>query len=178
MTGTQELAANYNNGPIAVVFSNLTFDRTGLGTNDATHAYDNSKTTLNTLAGAYTIDAWKLGAMYQTTKGNGAYYADQRAYALTAAYTMGNLVLSAEAGQLDNRNAVASATAGASTVVAKSKLIGLGADYNLSKRTALYARYERIGDDANLLGQYSTAFASGVNGTVRTLTAVGIRHNF
>jgi len=57
--------------------------------------------------------------------------------------------------------------------------LAIGADYNLSKRTALYARYERIADDANLLGGYTTSFnASGAAGTTRSLMGVGIRHNF
>jgi predicted porin len=182
-TGVTELAANYANGPFALVASNLVFDRSGVGANgtgatSATSVYNNSKTTLNTFAGSYTIDALKLGAMYQTNKGDGTNFVDQKAYALSATYTMGALVLMAEVGSLDNRNAVASSTAGASTVVGKSKLTGLGADYNLSKRTALYARYEKINDDANLLGAYSTAFSTGVTGTSRSLTGVGVRHAF
>ena len=182
-TGVTELAANYANGPVAVVASHLVFDRSGVGTNgtgatSATSVYNDSKTTLNTIAGSYTIDALKLGAMYQTNKGDGANFVDQKAYALSATYTMGALVLMIEAGSLDNRNAVASSTAGASTVVGKSNLTGLGADYNLSKRTALYARYETIKDNANLIGAYSTAFSPAATGASRSLTAVGVRHNF
>ena len=180
-TGVSELAAKYNNGPIAVVISKLSFDRGGIGTNDATHAYDNTKTNLNTAAASYTVGAWKTGLIVQTNKGqNPTYYVDQASSALSLVYTSGPLALSAQMTSLNNRNIVASSTSANNSIVATSKALGLGADYALSKNTSLYGRYEKLNDDANIVGTYtSAAFTTGVStGTVRSLTAVGIRANF
>jgi predicted porin len=50
------------------------------------------------------------------------------------------------------------------------KVMGLGADYYLSKRTALTARFESLDVDTNL------GITAG--GSVTTATAVGVRHAF
>ena len=184
-TGVNEIGLKYNNGPLATVVSIQTYDRGGIGTNDATHASDNTKTKLNTGAASYTIGAVKVGLIVQTNKGqNPTYYVDQTASALSVAYTTGATTLSAQMGSLNNRNAVASSTTGAATLLATSKSVGLGADYALSKNTNLYARYEKMNDDANILGGYyisggsTSIFTTASSGTTRTLTAVGIRANF
>jgi hypothetical protein len=94
---------------------------------------------------------------------------------------MGNLVLSAMTGNNNNKYAYTSTTANASTAAAKSKMMSYGADYNLSKMTAVYFRNESITDDANLLGGYTAAAfttASGNTGGKRTRTAIGVRVGF
>ena len=60
----------------------------------------------------------------------------------------------------------------------KTKVASLGYEYSLSKRTALYARYENIQDRGNLVPA-NTAFSTAevANGN-RTTTAVGLRHAF
>jgi predicted porin len=183
-SGVQEIGINYANGPLAVAFSNLEFDRTGVSTNDNTHPFDNSKTKLNTLAASYTIGAVKLGAILQTNKGDGATHADQSANAVSVAYTLGDTVLSAQVGSLNNKSAYGSTSTNGASVVGKTKSTGFGIDQNLSKRTALYARYEKVNDDANILGGYYNATASifatpsSSTGGTRTLIGLGIRHNF
>ena len=57
----------------------------------------------------------------------------------------------------------------------KSKLAAVGADYALSKRTAVYARYESIDDKAGAIAAATTIDGAG---TKRTRTAVGVRHAF
>ncbi len=188
-SGVQELGLNYANGPVAVAFSTLTFDRGGIGTNGtgattATSPYNDSKIKLNTLAASYTIGAVKLGYIYQTNKGDGANYVDQSANALSATYTIGDTVLSAQVGSIDNKKALSSSTTNAGTAVAKTKSTGFGVDQNLSKRTALYARYEKVNDDANILGGYYASTTSifttpsASTGGTRTLIGLGIRHTF
>ena len=180
-TGVQELGLSYNNGPLAAAFSAMTFDRTGLGTNAAGTPYDNTKTKLNSLGVSYTIGAAKLGYLNQTNKGDTATSVDMAVNLFSVTYTMGNVVLSAMTGNNNNKYAYTSTTANASTAAAKSKMMSFGADYNMSKTTALYLRNESITDDANLLGGYTAAAfttASGSTGAKRTRTAIGVRVGF
>lgn len=51
------------------------------------------------------------------------------------------------------------------------KISGIGANYNMSKRTIVYARYETRDADKNAATNVST------NG-VTTTTAVGLKHSF
>jgi predicted porin len=179
--GVQELGLSYANGPFAAAFSSLTFDRTGLGTNAAATPADNTKTKLNSLGLSYTMGAAKLGYIHQTNKGDTATSYDMVVDLISAQYTMGNIVLSAMTGSNNNKYAYTSTTAGSSTAAAKSKMFSFGADYNMSKTTALYFRNESITDDANLVGGYGAASfvtASGNTGAKRTRTAIGVRVGF
>jgi predicted porin len=188
-TGVGELAAKYSNGPINAVVSVLTFDRGGIGTNGtgsstATSAYNDTKIKLNTGAVNYTVGAWKAGLIIQTNKGqNATNFVDQSAAALSLVYTTGPLALSIQQGSINNRQAIASTTTNAATLVATTKSFGMGADYALSKNTSLYGRYEKVNDDANLIGGYYSGttvsiFATPSSGTTRSLTAFGIRAAF
>jgi predicted porin len=56
------------------------------------------------------------------------------------------------------------------------KILGLGVDYKLSKRTALWARYENKDPDTNRSGT-STLTTTSSNDATKT-TAIGIRHTF
>jgi predicted porin len=76
---------------------------------------------------------------------------------------MGATTLMASAGTFENKAGT------------KSKLAALGADYALSKRTAVYARYESIDDKAGAIAAATTIDGAG---TKRTRTAVGVRHAF
>jgi len=62
-----------------------------------------------------------------------------------------------------------------------TKLIGLGADYALSKLTSVYARYETITDDGilyNTAGVGGTGYTTGQGNGKITNTAVGLRVAF
>jgi predicted porin len=61
----------------------------------------------------------------------------------------------------------------------KSKIMGLGADYNLSKTTALYARYESIKDNAGVISAAGNAnFTAATGNVTRARTAFGLRTTF
>ena len=191
-TGVSELAAKYSNGPINAVVSILTFDRGGIGVNGTgatsgsatTSAYNDTKIKLNTGAVNYTVGAWKAGLIIQTNKGqNATNFVDQSAAALSLVYTTGPLALSIQQGSINNRQSLVSTATNGTTNVATSKAFGLGADYALSKNTSLYARYEKMNDDANIIGGYyssgsTSIFTTASTGTTRTLTAMGIRAAF
>jgi predicted porin len=161
--GTQEVGVNYVNGPIAASFSNLKQDSKTIGTLT-------SESTVNTLGANYTMGNAKLFGLFQDTKFNGGSVdgAKLQYMAVSGTYTMGSVVLMASFGQLKDKT---------DSDGEKSKLSALGADYNLSKRTAVYARYESINDKIGIVANPSTV-AGVANNNTRTRTAIGIRHAF
>jgi predicted porin len=166
MQGTTELGINYANGPLAASFSTLKQDykEVGAGT---------TSSTVNTLGANYAFGAAKLFGLYQSNKNGLARGAagavSNTAMSISGTYTMGAVVLMAQVGSLTN------AAAAADT---KSKIWGLGADYNLSKRTAVYFRAESIDDKAGSVQAAVTP--ATIKGTTNTFarTSVGVRHAF
>jgi predicted porin len=166
MQGTTELGINYANGPLAASFSTLKQDykEVGAGT---------TSSTVNTLGANYAFGAAKLFGLYQSNKNGLARGAagavSNTAMSISGTYTMGAVVLMAQVGSLTN------AAAAADT---KSKIWGLGADYNLSKRTAVYFRAESIDDKAGSVQAAVTP--ASIKGTTNTFarTSVGVRHAF
>jgi predicted porin len=159
--GSQELGINYANGPIAASFSSLKQDSVGV-------AAGTTESTVNTLGANYTMGAAKLFLLNQTNKATGSGAATDTSFtSVSASYTMGATTLMAQMGSLK-------ANAGTNNGK-KSDLVGLGADYALSKRTTAYARYESIDDQAGVI-----AAAGTIDGTAkkRTRTAIGVRHSF
>jgi len=57
-----------------------------------------------------------------------------------------------------------------------AKVLGLGADYSLTKRTTLYARYEKDTDSANDIFRDVATGGYTAKNHVYTATALGIRH--
>jgi len=76
------------------------------------------------------------------------------------------VVLMAQFGNLENAAGV------------KSNLMGLGADYNLSKRSSVYFRAESIDDKAGSVQAALTPATIKGTDTKFARTAVGIRHAF
>jgi len=158
--GSQEIGLNYANGPLAAGYNTLKQDSVGVGTGT-------TATTVNTLAGAYTMGAWKVSGLNQTVKTTTGTVATDTAFsAVYLTYTVGNYVLMGSTGNLKQD---VGTYAGLS-----SKINSFGADYNLSKTTALYARYEKIDDKAGAI----TATAVDGSDTARTRTAIGLRTTF
>ncbi len=181
--GTQEVGVNYAAGPLAVSFSQLKQDSRDVGTvNSSSASTTGAMLTVNTLGANYTMGPAKLFGLYQTRKNNlttAAGALDMQAMTVSATYTMGATTLMAQVGNL-KQDAAVSTYAGK-----KTKLWGIGADYNLSKRTALYLRAESIDDQARAMnsganpGQIvgSTNVATETDQKY-TRTAIGLRHSF
>ncbi len=162
--GSEEIGLNYVNGPLAASFSSLKQDSKDVGTTT-------TSSTVNTLGANYAIGAAKVYGLYQTNKNTGAATTaatvDTQFASVSASYTMGATTLMAQVGELKAKAGTYNGE--------KSSLVGLGADYALSKRTALYARYEAINDKAVVIAAASTIDGTG---TKRTRTALGVRHAF
>jgi len=178
--GTQELGVNYVNGPLAASFSQIKQDfKTISAVGSSAAAAGTTESTINTLGANYTMGAVKLFGLYQTNKTNTS-SVDNQAFSLSATYTMGAVVLMAQAGELKADGAAAGVFKGK-----KSQLWGLGADYNLSKRTAVYFRAESIDDKANAMNGavnapaiMNAASSAGLTDQKFTRTAIGLRHAF
>jgi len=190
LAGSQEIGLNYANGPLAVSYSHLVQDfkgvdsATGGSTADTwfvsstcasleptcavANTTGSTKSTLNLLGANYTMGAVKLFGLYQTNKNDAATPVDTRYMSGAVAYTMGATTLTAQVGKFHNH-----------TTDKNANLVGLGADYALSKRTAVYARYESIKDD-NTGANAAIAPVAGLDGTTnkRTRAAIGLRHAF
>jgi predicted porin len=166
--GSEEIGANYANGPIAASFSSLKQD-----SREVAGATTSSR--VNTLGANYTMGAAKFFVLNQTNKNTGATTVastvDTSFTSVSAAYTMGATTVMAQMGNL---KADAGTFAGQ-----KSKLVGIGADYALSKRSTIYARYESIDDKAGVAtGANNGNFSAIGTETTRTRAALGVRHTF
>ncbi len=162
--GTQELGASYANGPLAVSFSNLTQDSRDVG------AFV-TKGTVNTLGANYAFGDFKLFGLYQGTTITVPVGNNNKAdfMSVSGTYTMGAVVLMAQFGNLKDK------TEGSKK--SSDSMLSLGVDYNLSKRTALYARYESINDKIGLVA--NSGQLPGVAGQEkRVRSAFGVRHAF
>ena len=130
---------------------------------------------LTTIAANYTIGALTLYASQwtevQQVVSSTSIKLDATGNNLGAKYALnGNIDLMINQGKRNDKS-----TADVSTSVANQdkKILGLGADYKLSKRTALWARYENKDGDTNRSG----ASVSASYDATKT-TAIGIRHTF
>jgi len=157
-TGSDEVGVNYANGPIAASYSNL-----------KQKAASGIDTTYDTLGANYAIGAAKVYGLVQNKKLSDS--SDKTSYwALSASYTMGATTVMAQVGELKDK-------AGTNNGL-KSKLASLGANYALSKRTDLYARYESIDDKAGVVAMSATTGFDSYSSTKRTRTAIGVKHSF
>ena len=158
-TGVKEISVAYQGNGVDARFTN--------------HKTDNKNSmpahnrTLNTLGANYAFGDAKVFLWTQTNKADDNSY-NTAGTTLSGTYTLGSTVLMAQAGSVKDK-----------LTNKTSKLAALGADYNLSKTVALYARYENIKDDANFVSGANLAGLTAVGTNVtRNRTALGLRVGF
>lgn len=161
----------YGNGPlnVAYAYANISIDSFGVyGANVVTQLgapalYAANDVTVNTLAANYTFGAATVYGGYTTSKQNNTATAtvDDSSWNIAGKYAL-NANIDLLANYLVRSSNVAN--------VNNAKVYGGGADYKLSKRTNLYARYELI--DINTDGKVGTA------GSVTNAFALGVKHTF
>ena len=171
----QALGLKYSNGPLNVRFSNTkaTADGTnfaagnilaanGLNVTNATNIAGTSITT-NFLAANYTFGAATVYGGLSTTKTGVAAGENSTSWNLAGKYAVSSQVaLMANYVVVKDKRAVGALNH-------DRKILGLGADYRLSARTALYARYENYDN-----GAASTA----TTGPKQTVYMIGVNHSF
>ncbi len=157
------LRVNYAGGPLSVGGSFETLD---VGPANRRHF---------TLTGTFNLGVAKLAAAVMSAKcthsGCGGFTIDDRYWLLGATMPLGNGALYASLGQKDVR--------GSSD--ADSTLFAVGYDYNLSKRTNVYASAARMNNKSAAglgLGDSSNGAPANPLGYDPTAFTVGVRHKF
>ena len=200
----QEIGLNYVNGPLAVRYAGVRMKQYAslVGfTGTANGLYDNmALLTPANLGAQFKIDS--LSAKYANALPglNVSYFYQKVSSDVLSAVTAGGALGTQQFDRTTNGVAasyaitpaltamvnyqqVKNGDAAASTTGSKAGLTanvtGLGLDYALSKRTALYARYERDADSAATFRSLAnTGYTAATGNTTYTATAVGVRHTF
>lgn len=170
----------YENGPI---FASLAYEKHNDVSTGAFGTLDNRAWKLGA---GYNFGNAKVGLIYESMKlkSDGGWDAKRTAWYLNGMYTMGSIDLKAAYGRAgDVKGSVGWDNSSASTYT-------LGADYNLSKRTKVYALYSKTSNDTN--GEYGVGAGQGsaynpnssLNGTSGnvgddpSVLSIGVRHTF
>ncbi len=149
-------------GPAVVSFASTTTE------NNLTAA---GKFKDNALGGSYTLGDVKLSAAWREFSQASA---KQTNTLLALTYVVGQTELKASLNRANLDGTVGTANIGAND----AQQLALGAVYNLSKRTGLYATYSRVSNDgaATFVVPGGPAFTAA--GTSSTGYEVGLRHSF
>jgi predicted porin len=177
--GVAEMTFAYNAGPLNALLVRATQDASNMatvtaGTGAVAIPTTAGKGTFTALAANYNMGATTVYGGYQLNKAapfGGANVLDRQTVTIAAQYVAGVHTMMGSYQRASNNLTI---TAPATT--SGSSLIGLGYEYALSKTAALTARYERIGDGANLVA--ITPFTAQNGATDRTRMGVGLRVGF
>ena len=151
-----ELGISYVNGPLSVSYANLSQSAQTNAITSSSLFGTSAKTSVNILNASYKMGNTTLVAGWNDgdTKGNAGTVADTSGYRVGVRQDIGAIALIAQYTEQK---------AGATDV--KSKVMGLRADYSLSKTAAVYLGYENYDNGAT-------------SANSRKLTAVGLRKSF
>lgn len=178
----QAIGLKYSNGPLNVRFSNTkaTADNTnfaagsisgagGLNQTNATNLAPVGSITSNFLAANYTFGAATVYGGYTTTRTGtnsvvGAPGENANSYNIAGKYAV-----SSQIALMANYVVIKDKRATGFAIDHNRKILGLGADYRLSARTALYARYE---------GYDNGAASTATTGPKQSIYMIGVNHAF
>jgi len=169
--GVTEYMLRYTNGPIDAMYTSIQYDTTGMGTDGQNQTGYNWGTkatghqnTQNLLAATYTVmPSLKLHAGVGKFSSSTSYW-QGKSTQYGATYTVGQWDFMAQVAKVDDTSTTTSTNTNATSNMDR-KMTGLGVNYNLSKTTRAYLRY----DDINY---YSNGTASA--GTAQKRTAIGM----
>lgn len=182
-----DMGLQYVAGPLSVrgsVLSRKTSPNEAASSATAPNA-SNVETTITSIGAAYDLGFARVGAMTSNLKDDGGQTSggltgktDTEAYSFNVIVPMGAIRLLANYTQRSTNESPITALEGK-----KSTVTGVGAEYTLSKRTFLYARYEsgkRLDIHASTIITNGAAGASAnaVNDGRISRTGVGISHQF
>jgi predicted porin len=121
----------------------------------------NTDNTQTLLAASYAVmPTLKLHAGFGESKASTTTIANSKSTQYGVTYTMGNIDLMAQMASVDNKNATAF----------DRKMTGLGLNYNLSKTTRAYVRYDNL--------KLNDGAATAVAGDTIKRTAFGVSRSF
>lgn len=175
------LAGMYDQGPF---FGSLAYQNVKYGS-----ALTGQFVPAGALAAGDSLKAWKLGAGYKfdAFQLNAVYEKISSSMGVAGLNTLGRADWYL-AGQYNFGNddvKLAYTRAGDTNGVANTgaRMIGLGYDHNMSKRTSLYAQYNKLTNDSAAKFGFNTAATTAatagvVNGTSPSGFLVGMKHSF
>jgi predicted porin len=178
------IMGTYDNGPLSLSldYEAIKFAHSSNAAAGADDAY------VALIGGSYDFGMVKLSAVYDIHRadGNAALgtsvdAVDYNAWFVSAKVPYGKFDFKATYGRIsDKRNAsdIAALGGAAANVVGDASKFGIGLNYNLSKRTNIYADYARISNDSNANYQLSPAANSAGTGYGVSGFNVGLAHNF
>lgn len=174
MTG---LSLNYANGPVVVAYANQItkggFIQAGSGT-ATTVGTDNLSFTTDFLAASYDLGVAKAGLGYRTEKMSDKFVSlNTKAWIYSVSAPLGAVTL--KASYITKKAELAAGPFTASTDAGDQ--FAVGAVYDLSKRTALYATYAQLSNKAGFANNVGSAAAS-IGGVKSSGFDVGVRHSF
>lgn len=154
--------ATYKNGPIYAA----------AGYHTAQRRAANANIEGMRLGFGYTMGALKLVALYQDIENAGGANDDRKTWGLGAAYAMGPMTFKGQYYSVDDKQANQDA-----------KLMAVGMDYALSKRTTVQAAYSKFKNDSGAEYGNTSGFGGSeaigvVAGQDPSRISVGIRHTF
>jgi len=168
--GVREFSLRYNQGPLNVIFASTRQDATGVSVTTATATADSTvaTATTQTLGANYAFGDFKVFFLNQTAKNSlvaGGKSLDRSVTTVSGQYTMGANRFNVQLGKANNKINNLS-----------DNVFSLGYDYDLSKTTSIYARYESINDKASIVPANPTVAEAA--GTARKRSALGLRIGF
>jgi len=182
----QELGASYVNGPLTLNAAYLTSKTSpNEAAASATAAAGSNVTTkTTTVSAAYDLGVARVGAGMSNIKNNAGALTggdtgatETKSYLLTAVVPMGATRLLASYGERKTDASPVTALEGK-----KTTFMGVGAEYDLSKRTYLYARYQagKAGDvsAASVVVNGAAQSAGQLSNTKYNLLGIGVSHAF
>jgi len=176
--GVTDLSLRYSNGPlnasVAVQQIKAGDGDTSSLVNPAGQSTAASKVNHNTMAANYTSGAITGYVAYWTLSHLTAVAASEindKGNMYGIKYTMGNIDLKASQAKLN------SSLTGTASLQADRKVTGFGVDYNLSKKSKIYARMENRNADAGATVTTAGSATATVGSSTKT-SAIGFRTNF
>lgn len=165
-------SVSYNNGPIfgAIAYENEKV--VSAATSGGTAATTDTKQTTTRLGFGYNFGAGKVGVGYNTTKlANNLTGTTLKVngWLVSGSYDIGKTTLKAQYQQDSDTHGNATSSEGA-------KQWTIGADYNLSKRTKVFALYTVLNNDTNsnrTLGKNSSVLGSNTGIATVSASAIG-----
>lgn len=170
-SNTQTLAANYVSGPLHLGASYVNGPLT-IGTDTYNDSKEFGVRALIEL-GAVTVGTYYIRNQFEDSPTDPGFSYKRDAFRLSGMFTTGPLELHANLGLAGKVKANGSSEGGTD-----AKQYTLGVNYNLSKRTKVYAFYTKVDNGENIAynpGRFALANAAGDN--LQSI-AIGVRHNF
>jgi hypothetical protein len=158
--GVTDMSLRYTAGPLDVMYASLKYD---VGANAPLNGSltANSTNTHTITAITYTVmPTLKLHAGSGNSKASDTALANSSSTQFGATYTMGAFDIMAQTAKVDNKN----------TTAYDRKMTGLGVNYNLSKTTRAYVRYDNL--------KLNDGAATAVSGDSIKRTAFGVSTSF